>query len=86
MEPANISLPERNQYDDFSNGNPVEVRATVDINDRQRFRKGSEVTVVYENERMKGRIVSDPMEIDPKREDGQKEISLVVEREANTNG
>jgi hypothetical protein len=36
--------------------------------------------VVYESEEIEGKIVSQPLEIDAKGEDGQKTFSLVLEK------
>jgi hypothetical protein len=80
MKTVNISADEYTIYETFQEGHPVQVRVSVKPGDEAEYDKGKTVKVVYKNEEIEGKIVSQPLEIDNKASDGQKTLSLVLER------
>jgi hypothetical protein len=80
MKTVNISPDESTLYDTFREGHPVQVRVSVSPGDEHEYDKGKRVRVVYESEELEGKIVSQPLEIESKTEDGQKTFSLVLEK------
>lgn len=79
MKTVDISSEENSIYRTFQEGHPVQVRVSVSPGDESEYNKGRSVRVVYQNESIEGRIVSDPLEVEPKQE-GQKTLSLVLEK------
>jgi hypothetical protein len=65
---------------DFKEGNSVQVRVTVSPNEEKEYAKGKTVTVVCDGSEETGKIVSDPLVVRPKTEDGKETISLIVEK------
>ena len=49
--------------------------------EKAEYEKGKKVKVVHEGTEMKGKVVSEPILIDRKREDGRITLSLIVEKE-----
>ena len=80
MKTVNISPDETSVYETFRDGHPVQVRVAVSPGEENEYDKGKRVRVVYEKEEMEAKIVSQPLEIDSKKEDGQKTFSLVLEK------
>jgi hypothetical protein len=80
MKTVNISPDESTLYETFQDGHPVQVRVSITPGEEHEYDKGKRVKVVYESEEIEGKIVSQPLEIDSKREDGQKTLSLVLEK------
>ncbi len=80
MRTVNISPDESTLYETFREGHPVQVRVSVSPGEEKEYNKGNMVKVVHEGEEAEGKIVSDPLEIDAKAENGRKTISLVVEK------
>ena len=80
MKTVNISPAEATLYETFQEGHPVQVRIAVSPGEEHEYDKGKMVKVVYESEEVEGKIVSQPLEIDSKGEDGQVTLSLVLEK------
>jgi hypothetical protein len=80
MRTVNISPDESSLYQTFREGHPVQVRVSVSPGEEKEYRKGTMVKVVHESEEDEAKIVSEPLEIDSKAENGKKTLSLVVEK------
>jgi hypothetical protein len=80
MKTVNISPEESTLYKTFQEGHPVQVRVAISPGEEHEYDKGKTVKVVCESEEIEGKIVSQPLEIDSKGEDGQKTLSLVLEK------
>ncbi|MGC1243418.1 MAG: hypothetical protein WA874_17630 [Chryseosolibacter sp.] len=77
---VNISEEDGISVKDFQDGNSIQVRVTVSKEEKGDYDKGKKVTVVHEGQEMTGKVVSEPILIDRKREDGKVTISLIVEK------
>lgn len=80
MKTVNISPDESSLYREFREGHPVQVRVSVNPGEEREYEKGQTVRVKCENEEEEGKIVSEPLEIDSKVVEGQKTLSLVLEK------
>lgn len=80
MKTVNISPDEATIYETFQEGHPVQVRVSVTPGEEHEYEKGKIVKVKFEGNSIEGKIVSQPLEIDSKREDGKKTFSLVLEK------
>ena len=80
MRPITISPDDSITFRDLKDGNSASVRVVVYGDEQKEFGKGKEVKVVHNSDELKGKIVSDPLVIDDKREDGGSTLSLVVEK------
>jgi hypothetical protein len=80
MKTVDISTEENAIYQTLQEGHPVQVRVPISPGDESNYDKGTKVKVLYQNEEVEAKIVSQPLEIDSKREDGQKTFSLVLEK------
>ncbi|HYG02869.1 MAG TPA: hypothetical protein VD927_10525 [Chryseosolibacter sp.] len=81
MRTVNISPDESAIYQTFQEGHPVQVRVTVSPGEEGDYQKGRTVRLVHEKGEAEGKIVSDPLEINSKADDGKmKTFSLVVEK------
>lgn len=80
METINLSSSESTTIQDFKDGNSVQVRVTVSPSEESQFAKGKTVTVMCEGSEETARIVSDPLIVRPKTDDGKETISLIVEK------
>jgi hypothetical protein len=80
MKTVNITSDEYTIYETLQEGHPVQVRVSINPGEEHEYDKGKSVKVVFESEEIEGKIVSQPLEIDSKREDGQKTLSLVLEK------
>jgi hypothetical protein len=80
METIRISPDEKIIYQDFKEGNSVQVRVTVGPSGQDEFAKGKTVRVVHENFEGHGRIVSEPLVIGHPLEGENLTISLIVEK------
>ena len=80
---GSVNIDEENNISikDFEDGNTIQVRAVVAKEEKGEYDKGKKVTVVHEGKEMTGKIVSDPILVDRKREDGRLTLSLIVEKE-----
>ena len=77
---VNIDTEDGFSIKDFEDGNSIQVRVTIPPNEKQDYDKGKTVTVQHEGQKMNGRIVSEPILIDRKREDGKVTLSLILEK------
>lgn len=80
MKTVNISPDEYTIYETFREGHPVQVRVAVSPGEEHEYDKGQRVKVVYKKEELEGKIVSQPLEIESKKENGEKTFSLVLEK------
>ena len=80
MKTVNISPDESTVYNEFRDGHPVQVRVSISPGDEKEYDKGKRVRVVYNNEETEAKIVSQPLEVNSKAEDGKKTYSLVLEK------
>lgn len=80
MGSVNIDTEDTFSIKDFEGGNSIQVRVTVPPSEQPEYDKGKMVKVMREGSEMKGRIVSDPILVDEKREDGKVVLSLIVEK------
>jgi hypothetical protein len=80
MKTVNISSSEPSLYETFQDGHPVQVRVSVSPGEEHEFDKGKTVKVIYDKNEMEGKIVSQPLEIDSTGDEGQKTLSLVLEK------
>jgi hypothetical protein len=77
-----IKLPteEETIYDDFKDGNPVQVRVTVPPSEESNYTKGTIVDVLRGSFKAKAKIVSEPLVIGSPLEGQDKTISLIIEK------
>lgn len=80
MRPINIPSEDSIAFNDLKDGNSAQVRVVVYGNEQEELGKGKMVTVVHNDDQLNGKIVSDPLVIEDKREDGGKTVSLIVEK------
>ena len=80
MSLVNIDKEDGFSIKDFEDGNSIQVRVAISPNEKQDYDKGKTVTVQHQGGKMKGRIVSEPILIDRKREDGKITLSLILEK------
>ena len=80
MVTINISSKEETMIKDFNDGNSVQVRVTVSPAEEKEYVKGKTVKVVCGEDEATAKIVSDPLVVRPKAEDGKETISLIVEK------
>jgi hypothetical protein len=80
MGTVNISSTEETTIKDFKEGNSVQVRVTVTPADEKEYSKGQKVKVMCGEDEATGKIVSEPLVVRPKTEDGKETISLIVEK------
>lgn len=79
---ATIKLPteEETIYNDFKEGNPVQVRVTVPPSEEGNYKKGSLVDVTRDSYKAKAKIVSDPLVIGTPLQGQDRTLSLVIEK------
>ena len=80
MGSVNIDEEDHISIKDFEDGSSIQVRAVVSKEEKPQYDKGNKVTVVHEGKKMIGKIVSEPILIDRKREDGRLTLSLIIEK------
>ena len=81
MGSVNIDTEDNISIKDFEDGNSIQVRVNVTKDEKPEYDKGKKVTVVHEGKKMTGKIVSEPILIDRKREDGRVTLSLIIEKD-----
>lgn len=81
MGSVNIDTEDNISIKDFEDGNSIQVRVIISPKEKAEYDKGKMVNVLHEGAEMKGKIVSEPILIDKKREDGKITLSLIVEKE-----
>jgi hypothetical protein len=80
MKTVTISHDEYTVYQTFQEGHPVQVRVSINPGEEHEYDKGKTVKVVCDEQETEGRIVSQPLEIESKADNGQKTLSLVLEK------
>ena len=80
MGSVNIDTADNISIKEFQEGNSIQVRVNVSRDEKAEYEKGKKVTVIHDGEKIAGRIVSEPILIDRKREDGKVTLSLIVEK------
>lgn len=80
MASVNINSEDSISVKEFEEGNSIQVRVTVSEKEKTDYEKGQMIKVFHKDREMAGRIVSDPILIDRKREDGKVTLSLIVEK------
>jgi hypothetical protein len=81
MKTINISPDESTLYETLRDGHSVQVRVNIPAVDEHEYDKGKTVKVIYENEEVVGKIVSDPLEVSPSSESAiDKTLSLIIEK------
>lgn len=80
MGSVNIDTEDNISIKEFQEGNSIQVRVNVSRDEKAEYEKGKKVTVILDGEKIAGRIVSEPILIDRKREDGKVTLSLIVEK------
>jgi hypothetical protein len=77
-----IKLPteEETIYNDFKDGNPVQVRVTVPPSEERNYTKGTMVDVSRGSFKATAKIVSEPLVIGAPLEGQDKTISLIIEK------
>lgn len=83
MGSVNISPDDKTNVKDFDEGNSVQVRVIVSDREKEEYEKGKVVTVHYGDREASGKIVSEPIVIEDKKEKGKKTLSLIVEKSSN---
>lgn len=81
MGSVNIDTQDNISIQEFESGNSIQVRVTVPPEEKSEYNKGNRIKVINEGKDMEGKIVSDPILIDRKREDGKITLSLIVEKD-----
>lgn len=79
METIRISPEEEILFRELNEGNSVQIRVSVGPGEEKQYAKGQNVRVVCGESEAKGRIVSDPLVVQPGRDGGRDTIALVVE-------
>lgn len=80
MGSVNIDAEDSISVKEFEDGNAIQVRVLVSKEEKSEYEKGQKVKVIHHGGEMTGKIVSDPIAIDRKREDGKLTLSLIVEK------
>lgn len=80
MGSVNIDTEDSISVKEFEDGNSIQVRVLVSQEEKVEYEKGKKVKVLHDGGQMTGKIVSDPILIDRKREDGKVTLSLIVEK------
>ncbi len=80
MGSVNIDSEDSISIKDFEDGNSIQVRVKVSEKEKPEFEKGKTVKVIHDDGEMTGKIVSEPIEIGKKREDGKVTLSLILEK------
>lgn len=77
MESVKISAIDDSQIKDFGEGNPIQVRVTAQVSNKQAYKKGNTLMVEFQNQSHTAKIVSDPLIIS---DNENAEVSLVIEK------
>jgi hypothetical protein len=80
MASVNINNEDNISIKDFEDGNSIQVRVNISPKEKAEYDKGKKVKVVHEGTEMEGKIVSEPIVIDRKGEDGKITLSLIIEK------
>jgi hypothetical protein len=80
MGSVNISQNDSANFKDLDQGNSIQVRVMVPEGQKDDYEKGKTVKVTHMNKEITGKIVSEPIPIDDKKEKGKVVLSLIVEK------
>lgn len=80
MGSVNIDAEDSISIKDFEDGNAIQVRVLISKEEKAEYEKGKKIKVLHDGGQMNGKIVSEPILIDRKREDGKVTLSLIVEK------
>lgn len=80
MGSVNISQNDSANFKDLDEGNSIQVRVTIAEDQKKDYEKGKTVKVKHMNKEVSGKIVSEPILIDDKKEKGKVVLSLIVEK------
>lgn len=80
MGSVNIDAEDSISVKEFEDGNSIQVRVLISNEEKSEYEKGKKVKVIHDGGEMTGKIVSDPILIDRKRDDGKITLSLIVEK------
>ena len=80
MGSVNIDTEDNISIKEFEEGNSIQVRVNVSKEEKSEYEKGKRVTVIHDGHKIAGKVVSEPILIDRKREDGKVTLSLIVEK------
>lgn len=80
MPKINLPPDEEVIFNDFKEGNSVQVRVRVSPDEVTNFEKGRTVEIVRGNYTASGKIVSDPLEVGTTVEGEDRTLSLIVEK------
>jgi hypothetical protein len=80
MGSVNIDAEDSISIKDFEEGNAIQVRVLISKEEKPEYEKGQKIKVVHEGGQMTGKVVSEPILIDRKRDDGKVTLSLIVEK------
>ena len=80
MGSVNIDAEDSISIKDFEDGNAIQVRVLVSKEEKAEYEKGQKIKVLHDGGEMSGKVVSEPILIDRKREDGKVTLSLIVEK------
>jgi predicted ribosome-associated RNA-binding protein Tma20 len=81
MGSVNIDSEDAISVKEFEEGNSIQVRVIITEKEKRDYEKGKTVTVIHEDGETTGKVVSEPILIDRKRDDGKITLSLIVEKE-----
>lgn len=80
MGSVNISQNDSANFKDLDEGNSIQVRVTIAEDQKKDYEKGKTVKVKHMNNEVTGKIVSEPILIDDKKEKGKVVLSLIIEK------
>jgi hypothetical protein len=80
MGSVNIDAEDSISIKEFEDGNAIQVRVLISKEEKGEYEKGQKIKVLHDGGAMTGKIVSEPILIDRKREDGKVTLSLIVEK------
>lgn len=80
MGSVNISQNDSANFKDLDEGNSIQVRVTIPEEQKNDYEKGKTVKVTHMGKEVTGKIVSEPILIDDKKEKGKVVLSLIVEK------
>ena len=80
MGSVNIDAEDSISVKEFEEGNSIQVRVLVSQEEKGEYDKGKKIKVIHDGGEMTGKIVSEPILIDRKRDDGKVTLSLIVEK------
>jgi hypothetical protein len=80
MKVIDLSTHENTVQETFDEGHSIQVRVVVSENDANEYEKGKMVKIRYKGTETMAKIVSEPLEVTPEAQRGEKTLSLIVEK------